>query len=527
MRGGWKRRFGLVGLLAMLLALVVLTASCGGGGTSSSTTAASAGTSPQTGGDITFARTGDLISDDPTAIADNLSIWVEEQIFQTLYTVNNNGIGVHPTLATKYTLSPDKLTWTFSLRPGVTFSDGNPLTAQDVAFSINRARKSTHGLGYIDSAIKNVAAQGSSTVVITTKYPWAPLLADLSLFTNGIYPANFGGKSETAFFAHPIGTGPFMFESWTKGQSFKVIRNPNYWEPGKPYLDSVTFTSVPDDNTRMLQLQGGQCQIAMSPPFSSIQTLGTKPGIVVKLFPSTRIDMMLLNEQYAPLKDVHVRRAINYAIDRSALVKAILFGNGQPANSYMPPTLIYYDPSLPQQVQDVAKAKQELAASGYPQGFKVEFLTDNLTGDMAAAQIVQQALKPLGIAVSIRTIDVNQIFTTQGKGDYQMSIDYWTMDIPDPDENTSFFLSPNGGGNCYFTHYNNPQMTSLVAQAAKQFDTTKRAQLYKQIQQLALTDLPQLYLYYSPYPYAYSSKVQGFLATPLGNMHMEDVWLSK
>jgi peptide/nickel transport system substrate-binding protein len=522
-----KHLVGVAGLLAVLAALVVVTASCGGGGAGSTSSASSAAGSPQKGGDVVFARTGDLIADDPTAIADNLSIWVEEQIFQTLYTVNDNGLGVHPTLATKYTLSADRLTWTFSLRPGVTFSDGKPLTAQDVAFSLNRARKSTHGLGYIDSAISSVTAQGSSTVIVKTKYPWAPLLADLSLFTNGIYPANFGGKSETAFFQHPIGTGPFMFESWTKGQSFKVVRNPSYWEAGKPYLDSVTFTSVPDDNTRLLQLQGGQCQIAMSPPFSSVQTLKAKPGIVVKLFPSTRVDMVLLNEQYAPLKDVHVRRAINYAIDRTALVKAILFGNGQPANSYMPPTLIYYDSSLPQQVLDLTKAKQELAASGYPKGFKLEFLTDNLTGDMAAAQIVQQALQPLGITVSIRTIDVNQIFTTQGKGDYQMSIDYWTMDIPDPDEDTEFFLSPTGGGNSYFTHYSNPQMTALVAQAAKEFDPTKRAQIYKQIQQLALTDLPQLYLYYSPYPYAYSSKVHGFLATPLGNMHMEDVWLTK
>ena len=114
-----------------------------------------------------------------------------------------------------------------------------------------------------------------------------------------------------------------MFESWKKGQSFKVVRNPNYWQAGKPYLDSVTFTSVPDDNTRALQLEGGQAQINMSPPFSSIESLKTKPGIVVTLFPSTRMDMILLNEQYAPFKDVHVRRAINYAIDRKAIVSAV------------------------------------------------------------------------------------------------------------------------------------------------------------------------------------------------------------
>ena len=98
---------------------------------------------------------------------------------------------------------------------------------------------------------------------------------------------------------------------------------------------------------------------------------------------------------------------------------------------------------------------------------------------------MQQALEPLGINVKIRTIDVNQLFTTQGKGDYQMSIDYWTMDIPDPDENTQFFLNGEGDGNCYFTRYNNPTMNKMVTDAAKEFDPAKREQLYKQIQQLA------------------------------------------
>ena len=147
---------------------------------------------------------------------------------------------------------------------------------------------------------------------------------------------------------------------------------------------------------------------------------------------------------------------------------------------------------------------------------------------MAIAQIVQQALKPLGITVKIRTIDVNQIFTTQGKGDYQMSIDYWTMDIPDPDEDTQFFLSPNGGGNCYFTHYNNPTMTAAGHRRRPRNSTRPSGRSStSRSSSSRITDLPQLYLYYSPYPYAYSSKVQGFLATPLGNMHMEDVWLSK
>jgi peptide/nickel transport system substrate-binding protein len=524
----WVHRVKYGGLAAVLIGLILAIASCGSSGSSSTNPSSSTGAgTPQKGGNLVFARTADLLSLDPTAIADNISIWVTEQIYDTLYTVNNDGKGVHPSLATGYTISPDKLTWTFTLRPGIKFSNGTPLTAADVAFSINRARKSTQGLGYIDSAISDVTAPDSSTVVVKTKYPWAPLLADISMFANGVVPANFGGKSAAAFFQNPIGTGPFMFQTWKKGQSLTLVRNPNYWQAGKPYLDSVTYTNVSDDNTRALQLQGGQSQIDMYPPFSSIASLQAKPGVVVTLFPSTRVDMLLLNEHVAPLKDVHVRRAISLALDRSAMVTALLFGHGQAANSYLPPTLLYYDPNLPAPGHDLAKAQQEMAASAYPHGFKLVFLTDNTTGDMEIAQIAQQQLKPLGIDVSIRTVDVNQVFTTQQKGDYQMSIEYWTMDIPDPDESTEWFLSPAGGGNSYFSYYDNPVMNKLVAASAKEFDSAKRAQIFTQIQQLAMQDLPQVYLYYSPFAYAYSSKVHGFFATPLGNQHMEDVWLSK
>lgn len=520
-----KVRYG--GVAAVLVALAFLIASCGSSGSSSTTSASSSAGTPQQGGNLVFARSADLLSLDPTAIVDNMSIWAEEQIFDTLYTVNQDGKGVHPSLATGYAVSPDKLTWTFTLRPGVKFSSGTPLTAADVAFSINRARKSTQGLGYIDSAITSVTAPTLSTVAIHTKYPWAPLLADVSLYTNGIVPANFGGKSEKAFWADPVGTGPFMFKSWTKGQSLVLVRNPNYWQQGKPYLDSITYTNVSDDNTRALQLQGGQAQIDMFPPFSSISSLQSKPGVFVKLFPSTEVDMLLANEHVAPIKDVHVRQAISLALDRTAMVNALMFGHGQPANSYMPPTLMYYDTSLPPVVHDLAKAQQELAASAYPHGFKLTMLTDNTTADMEVGQIVQQQLKPLGINVSVRTVDMNQRWATEQKGDYGLSIDLWTMDIPDPDEDTEFFLSPAGGGNSYTTSYDNPVMNKLVASSAKEFDPTKRAQIFQQIQQLAMQDLPQIYLYYRPFAYAYSSKVHGFFVTPLGNQHMEDVWLSK
>src|SRR5262249_20925716 len=151
-------------------------------------------------------------------------------------------------------------------------------------------------------------------------------------------------------------------------------RNPYYWQTGKPYLDSVTWSYVGDDNTRELQLRGGQIQVDEFPPFNAIKKLQSTGGVTMRLFPSTRTDYLVMNESYAPLADVHVRRAISYAIDREAIIKSILFGYGKPANSFMPPQVPFYDSNSPGIQYSLAKAKVELAKSKYPNGFNVELL---------------------------------------------------------------------------------------------------------------------------------------------------------
>ena len=289
-------------------------AGCGGSSGSSSGTAAAASGAPTQGGDLVIARTADSQSMNNTTVFDNESIWIFEQIFQTLYTVTPNGKGVQPMLATSYTVSADKKTYTFTLRPGVKFSTGQPMTSADVKFSIDQASAAAKGWGYINTAIKSVEAPTPSTVVVNLKYPWAPLLADLSLFSNGIVPANYGGKSETQFYNAPVGTGPFKWDYWHKGSALKLVRNPNYWQKGKPYLNSVTWTDVPSDNTRELQLKGGQAQVDEFPAWSTVGSLKTTPSVTMNLFNSTRTDYLAFNETVKPFQDVHVRRAISLAI---------------------------------------------------------------------------------------------------------------------------------------------------------------------------------------------------------------------
>ncbi len=490
-------------------------------GTSSSSTA-----TPKRGGHITIARIEDSTSFDKTNVFQNESIWLTEQINESLYEAGNDGKTLKPWLATSYTKSKDGKTYTFKLRQGVKFSNGKAMTSADVKFSIDDARAQAKGWGYLDAAIKSIDAPDPSTVVFNLKFPWAPFVADIALFANGIIPKDFGGETRKAFYKHPVGTGPFMWDKRVVGQSVTFKRNPFYWQKGKPYLDGVTWTFVTDENTRELQLRGGQIQVDEFPPFNSIDKLKKASGITMSLFPSTRTDYLGMNELYAPLKDVHVRRAISYAIDRASIVKSVLFGYGTPANSFLPPQVPYYDKNAGGLQYDMTKAKAEMAKSKYPKGFKVQLLVGaGAQVENTIGQILQSSLKQLGIIVTFKTEDTSTEFNDIQANKHQLAFSYWTMDIADPDELVTFAIDPKGGAFSFYTHYNNPAVTKLSHQAQREVNPAKRAVLYSKLQRIAASEANLGYLYYSPYRWAYTSKLHGFLVQPLGNYHLEDAWL--
>ncbi|MBO0769972.1 MAG: ABC transporter substrate-binding protein [Actinobacteria bacterium] len=504
---------------------LVVLAACGGsgGGTGGGQSGA-----PVHGGNLVIARTADSQSMNATTVFDNESIWIFEQIMQPLYTVTPNGKGTMPWLATGYKVSSDKKTYTFTLRPGVKFSTGKPMTSADVKFSLDQARAASKGWGYIDTAIKSVSAPAPETVVVHLKYPWAPLLADLSLFANGIVPDHYGGQTENQFYQHPVGTGPFKWDYWHKGSALKLVRNPYFWQHGKPYLNSVTWTDVPSDNTRELQLKGGQAQIDEFPAWSTVNSLKSTPNVVMHLFPSTRTDYLTFNEKVKPFNDVHVRRAISLAINRAALVKAVLFGNGKPANSLFPPQVPYYQPATKGLQYNLAAAKQEMAKSSVPHGFTTTILVSSgFSDDKTVATILQSELKPLGITLKIQQLDPNTVNNNQQNLKYDVTQSYWTMDIPDPDELATFAVDPKSGAKSFFTAYDNPKVVKDTHQAEQTLATSARQSLYNYIQSQSAADAFMAFLYYSPYAYATSSRVHGFYVTPLGNYHLENVWLSK
>jgi peptide/nickel transport system substrate-binding protein len=511
--------------VAAALAGMLLVAGCGGG-------AAASGSSGQQGG--APVRGGNLVIDiatpqqdfDVNTTSDNESIWTYDQVAQTLYINGPDGKSLEPELATSYTLSPNRLTWTFHLRHGVKFSTGAPMTSRDVVFSIDQALNPKSIWNFIDAPIKSVTAAGPYTVTITTKTPWAPLLADLALFANAIIPDNFGGQTRAQFFQRPVGTGPFEIASWTKGQSLRLVRNPHYWQPGKPYLNSVTYNAVSDASTRVVQLKGNQAQIIESAPFAQLSSLKSA-GYRLGLFPSTRIDYVTMNELFKPFKDPRVRLAISEALNTKAIMRAVFFGYGQPANSPLMPTVSYYSP-VGLHTGNLVLAKKELASSSYPHGgFTVDFIAGS--GDpvqTAVAQIVQAELKPLNINVKIQEMDPAQVTAQEQSFHFGMRETYWTMDIVDPDEYVSFVLDGKAGAFANWTHFDDPVIDQLTRQAESTFSPSTRQALYTEIQRRAAADAPIVWLGYSPYDYVYSASVHGFYVYPEGNAHLEDVWLS-
>jgi peptide/nickel transport system substrate-binding protein len=504
------------GVSLLAVAVLALTAACStgdeGGGTASATR----------GGALVIARAEENKTLDPAVATSPADIAPINEIFDRLYEVGPDGKGVVPSLAESGTASPDGKTWTIVLRPGVTFSDGTPVTATDVKYSLDRSRTSDGAFAFLLSPIASVQAVDATTVKIETAEPSATLLPALSSWVASIMPTNLGGKSPEQFFESPIGSGPFTFDQWVRGQYISLKRNPSYWQAGEPLLDSVRWNTVPDANTRVSQVQAGQASAAADIPFSQVESLKNGGDVTANSFPANFTTVMVFNQSYEPFADVNVRRAIAQTLDRQAITTSALFGSGEAACSLVPPTMRYSanDNCLP---LDVAAAKAELAKSPYANGFPVELTIDNQPASSTVAQIVQSQLAAIGITVSIKVVDSGQLYTTLGQRAYQMGYAAWASDIPDPDEQLTFMLDPSAGGDSYYTGYDNPVVTKLINEARSTLDSDKRGSLYAEVQRIVAQEVPQLPLSNQANAYMWRTSVQNFYVSPMGIIDLSAV----
>ena len=474
-------------------------------------------------GDLVLVRNQDFATFNPD-LAQNDSIFIQQQIFEPLYMISQDGKTVKPWLAKSSSVAADKLTWTIKLRTDIKFSDGAPMTSADVKFSLDLATKGS-GWGFLNTAIDTITAPSSDTVVIKTKTPWAPLLSDLACFSNSILPNNFGGKSADDFYKAPVGTGPFTLDHWTPGTEIKMVANKSYWQPGKPYLNSVTWKYVAEDNTRALMLQSGQADINEFPPSTSVAQIRKTPGLTVVPFPAAASEFIAMNEKVKALADVHVRRALSYAFDRKSVIKVVLAGIGTASNSILAPNVGFYDPKTPGLQYDLKKAKAELKMSKFSKGLTLDYLaTSGSIQDNAMSSILQAALKKIGVKLTITSQDPKVKRASQKAQNYQLTSTAWTMDISDPDELLTFALNPiEGGTDAFYTHYRNAKVLAAVKLGQTTTVTAARQKAYSVAQKLTADEAMMIFAYNAPYVYAWSNKVTGFQVTPTLSYHMEDV----
>ncbi|MGI8486661.1 MAG: ABC transporter substrate-binding protein [Thermomicrobiales bacterium] len=490
-------------------------------------TAVAQDTTPKPGGSVRMGIVADVQSFDPPIPGDNMSIWTMLNIYDQVVRVGKDGLSVDPCLAESWEISDDLLAYTFKIRQGVTFHDGTPLTAGDVAYCINRvALAEDSNWLTIFAAVESATASDDSTFVMKLKQPWAPMIADMALFGASIYPHAAHEAQGPALFEAPIGSGPFRFVSWQKGAEIQMAKYEGYWLAGQPYLDKVIFPIVADANTRVVQLQSGDMDIASDVPYTQIETLDAVENISVQVAPVGRVDYIAINHTREPFGDVNVRKAINLAIDKQVIIDVVLAGKGQVAQSGLPRMLDWNDTIQPYPY-DMEQAKVLLAQSAVPDGFKTTLgVTAGDAEHTAIATIVKDQLAVVGIEIEIYEQESATLYVDKFQGlDYELVIQYHTTDIIDPSQITRYALAPRADGSgALWTGYVNERCNELAQAAQIEQDPEKRRAMYFEIQQITFDAAYIAYLYFPDSRTAVRSGIQGFEVLPTANYRMWEVW---
>jgi peptide/nickel transport system substrate-binding protein len=514
-----------------VLAVMTLAACSSGGGGSASGQGSQAPT-PQRGGTLTFAIDSYPQNMNPySPTADNISIAVFGAWWEFLVRPTQNGTGYEPRLASSYTVSPDNRTYTFNLRKGVRFSDGTPMTAADVIFSLHRAfTDSGSQIAFVGSKVASMTAPNAHTVVIKLKTAWPYLLADLSGFNAAILPMSLIKKEGyAAFLKHPVGTGPFMWSSSSPGVSITVVKNPYYWEKGRPYLNKIVFHVVQADTARTTAVLGGQATLAENPPLDQLAGLKSNPAVKVYSFPSTLVELVALNVRKPPLNNEMVREAISLAIDRAGIVRAGLFGYGKPATTFLvgPPAQTFQDTALNLYPFNLARAKALLKQSGMHLPIRLQFGVSQGLAQQAIATVMQTDLAKIGIDLSVLQRDFVSNENALDSGNFTMNSTFWGNFIGDPSEQPLFWMDPAFCCQSYFTGFKDPAAIDLAHRAVDAASASSARPLFDQVQRSVAKTAHAIPLYFPELTYVASPKLLGFEANPYGTYPFEQFSLAK
>ena len=497
-RGGLAAAVGVLGCL-------LVAAACAGGTTPATSDQGGAGGAE--GGDLVVARALDVQSLDSDAIATSRQGWeTYNLIAQPLYTGDDKG-ALQPLVAESHTVGADKLTWTFALREGVKFSNGDPVTSADVKFTLEHAQKGALQ-GAVYQAITSITTPDPRTVVLKTATPNSGLLSDLTGYAVAIIPKDFAGMSEKEFWRDPVGSGPFMVDSWQQGKEIKLVPNPEYWGD-EPRVRSISFRPVSDENTRMLQLQNGEADLVEDVPYAQIATVKANPDLRLTELPYPTSIFLTLNTAKPPFDDRHARRAVSLAIDRAKVLQAALLGYGKPAGSFIDrSSLGGYAPKFGL-THDLTAAKRELAASATPEGFSFEILYPASGSDLTSAvQVIQANLAELGITVKLNGTDQDTIFAKRKSGKWDAST-ATIISGGDAGSTLQYYASTSGFNSASELI---PSVEAGWKKSQLNFEPGGRLAIYRDLLTTIAEDAPQIGLYSPPRLYASQAGVRSIVA---------------
>ena len=448
---------------------------------------------------------------------------IVDYMAQTLIGIDENGALV-PVLATEWTTSADGLTMDLTLREGVTFHDGTPFDAEAVVWNferlldpnVNVPRRGPY------APIESVEAVDDLHVRLHLTQPSPYMAGALTQTTAAIIsPASVdmeGNSYENI--THPVGTGPYAFESRTLGERIVVRRFEDYWGEA-PYYDEVVFQIVPEATTRESLLLAGQVDMIILPPASDIPALDANPAVEVVFGPSDRTIFIAINTTKPPLDDKRVRQALNYAVDKEAIVQGILFGAADVMDSPMAPSLFGYT-SIGAYEYDPERARELLAEAGVEPGeLTLDFMspTGRYVQDFPASQAIANYLADVGITANVRTTDwptyVGTITQGAESNETQLHLLGWAPAYLDASQQMlQFQQSQHPPAGLATSFYTNPEVEELIAQANSTVDEAQRADLYGQAARLIWDDAPWIFLWVQRFPIVHSADVTNVSGLP-------------
>lgn len=424
-------------------------------------------------------------------------------------------------------------TWVFHLRKGVQFHKGyGELTAEDVAFTINVILENKLPRLWQLEGIDHVEVVDPYTVRYHLEYPDTPMLhlgaANIGVFSKKAYEELGPDK----FDRNPVGSGPFEFVEWVSADHLTLRRFEDYWQEGVPYLDEIVFRFAPEASTRLSLIMAGQVDIAESPDPKSIDQLKADPNIEVLEVPGFTWDALVFNTTLSPVDKKEVRQAIGYAVDRNALVQGVYFGHGTPDDDPFPEG---FPGSSPEQERypntaDPEKARQLLAAAGYPDGFTLDMMIDGSNErHVHIAQIVAEQLAAVGITVNIQQVDtptyLNTMWASYTDMPVPMTVVHLSIVAPDPDVTMYWFHHTKTDG---WHGWDNPEVDRLLEEGRQVSDFDKRLEIYRHLVDLILEDVPYAYIMNENRILAARTDVHGLeLSSFMAEADWSHVWLER